>query len=40
MDIPVSPYTKYDIGKMFIRYSFDLIVELNEFEKLSTKGEL
>lgn len=40
MDMPVAPYTKYDIGKMFIRYSFDLICDLNEFEKLSIKGEL
>jgi carbamoyl-phosphate synthase large subunit len=40
MDLPVVPFNRYDIGKMFIRYSFDLIVELNEFEKLSTKGEL
>ncbi|MEI6021674.1 MAG: ATP-grasp domain-containing protein, partial [Bacteroidota bacterium] len=36
----VKPYTKYDIGKMFIRYSFDMIVELKEFEKIATMGEL
>lgn len=40
MGIPVEPFSKYDVGKMFIRYSFDLICDLNEFEKLSTKGEL
>lgn len=36
----VKPWKKYDIGKMFIRYSYDLIVELEEFEKISTLGEL
>jgi len=32
-------FTSYDIGKMFIRYSYDLIVEMKEFEQISTKGE-
>lgn len=36
----VQPYGKYEIGKMFIRYSFDMICNLSEFEKLSTLGEL
>jgi carbamoyl-phosphate synthase large subunit len=36
----VKPFTKYDIGKMFIRYSFDMITSIDEFEKLSTLGEL
>jgi len=36
----VKPYKKYDIGKLFVRYSFDLIVGLDEFEKISTLGEL
>ncbi len=36
----VKPYTRYDSGKMFIRYSFDQIVDINEFEKISTLGEL
>lgn len=36
----VEPFTKYDIGKMFIRYSFDMICNINEFEKLSINGEL
>ena len=36
----VKPYTNYDVGKMFIRYSWDMIVDLKEFEKLSTFGEL
>lgn len=36
----VKPYERYDIGKLFIRYSFDMIVGLEEFMKISTQGEL
>ncbi len=36
----VKPYTKYEVGKMFIRYSYDLITNLKDYEKLSTLGEL
>lgn len=36
----VEPFKKYDIGKLFVRYSWDMIVELEEFEKISTLGEL
>ncbi len=36
----VPPYDHYDIGKMFIRYSYDMICDLSEFQKLSTIGEL
>ncbi|MFI5151622.1 MAG: ATP-grasp domain-containing protein, partial [Bacteroidia bacterium] len=36
----VLAFKKYDIGKLFVRYSFDLIVGLDEFEKISTLGEL
>jgi carbamoyl-phosphate synthase large subunit len=36
----VQPYTKYEVGKMFIRYSWDLIVDMKEFEEISTTGEL
>jgi carbamoyl-phosphate synthase large subunit len=35
----VAPYTLYDAGKMFIRYSCNMICNLDEFEKLSTIGE-
>ena len=35
-----KPFTKYDVGKMFIRFSYDLIVSLGEFERISTVGEL
>ncbi|HBX52940.1 MAG: biotin carboxylase [Bacteroidetes bacterium RIFOXYA12_FULL_35_11] len=36
----VKPYESYDVGKMFVRYSMDMIVNLEEFEKLSMNGEL
>lgn len=35
-----APYTKYDIGKMFIRYSYDMIGDISQFEQLSITGEL
>jgi carbamoyl-phosphate synthase large subunit len=37
---PVEPFMHYDVGKMFIRYSYDMICNLDAFEKLSTLGEL
>ncbi len=36
----VPPYRGYETGKMFIRYSYDMICDLTEFQKLSTIGEL
>ena len=36
----VKPFKTYDVGKMFIRYSNDMIVDMKEFEKISTLGEL
>ena len=36
----VEPFASYKVGTMFIRYSSDLIVDINEFEKISTVGEL
>jgi carbamoyl-phosphate synthase large subunit len=33
-------YDTYSVGKMFIRYSWDMIVDLKEFETISTLGEL
>lgn len=33
-------FTNYVVGKMFIRYSYDMIVDLKEFEQISTLGEL
>ena len=36
----VETFKDYSIGKLFVRYSFDLIVDLDEFAKISTLGEL
>lgn len=36
----VKLMTDYEVGKMFIRYSYDLITDVSEFEKLSVNGEL
>lgn len=35
----VAPFNDYEFGKLFIRYSYDLIVNLSEFEQISTLGE-
>ena len=36
----VEPFETYESGKMFIRYSYDMICDLKEFETISTMGEL
>lgn len=36
----VKPFAGYKSGKMFIRYSYDMIVDITEFEKISTTGEM
>jgi carbamoyl-phosphate synthase large subunit len=40
LGLETKPYTKYESGKMFIRYAFDQIVNMSDFEKISTLGEL
>jgi carbamoyl-phosphate synthase large subunit len=40
LGMEVRPFSGYETGKMFIRYSSDLITNVKEFEKLSTLGEL
>ncbi len=40
MDKEVAPFTSFEVGKMFIRYSEDMIVDMKEFEQISTLGEL
>lgn len=40
LGMEVKPFEDYQVGKMFIRYSYDLITDLKEFEKISTLGEL
>lgn len=36
----VEPFTDYEVGKIFIRYSWDLITDITEFQKISGNGEL
>ncbi|HBE42040.1 MAG TPA: biotin carboxylase [Bacteroidales bacterium] len=40
LGMEVSPFTEYKKGIIFVRYSFDLITDINEFEKLSISGIL
>jgi carbamoyl-phosphate synthase large subunit len=40
MGIEVPPYENYQVGIMFIRYSYDIIGDISQFEKLSIYGEL
>lgn len=36
----VARFGSYDIGKMFIRYSWDLITDIKRFEQITISGEL
>lgn len=36
----VLPYKDFKVGKMFVRYAYDLIVDVEEFHTITTKGEL
>lgn len=40
MGIELEPYKLYQVGKMFIRYSWDLLGDIQEFEQLSIFGEI
>ena len=40
LGMETTPFRSYETGKMFVRYSYDLITDVSEFEKLSTLGEL
>ncbi len=36
----VETFEKYEVGKIFIRYSWDLITDIKQFENITVKGEL
>ncbi len=36
----VQPFSAYEVGKIFVRYSWDLITTMSQFEKLAVAGEL
>lgn len=40
LGMEIQPYSTYQVGKMFIRYSYDLIGDIKQFEQLSIQGEL
>ena len=40
LGMDIEPFTEYEVGKMFIRYSYDIITDISQFEYLSIKGEL
>ncbi|MDP4267772.1 MAG: ATP-grasp domain-containing protein [Bacteroidota bacterium] len=39
LGVDIEPYDSYKVGKLFIRYSWDKIVDISEFEKIATMGE-
>ncbi|MDD2798172.1 MAG: ATP-grasp domain-containing protein [Bacteroidales bacterium] len=36
----VEPFTDYEVGKIFVRYAWDLITDISEFQQISGTGEL
>jgi carbamoyl-phosphate synthase large subunit len=36
----VEPFSKYDVGKIFIRYAWDNIIDVATFQQFSSKGEI
>jgi carbamoyl-phosphate synthase large subunit len=40
MDLPVEPFKSYRPGTMFVRYTWEVITHIREFQQLSTRGEL
>lgn len=40
LGIMVEPFESYEVGKMFVRYSYDMIVGIKDLEKLTINGEL
>ncbi len=40
LGMEVKPMTHYDIGCMFVRYSYDMIVDIDQFQQISVHGEL
>lgn len=40
LQLPFKPFTEYSVGKMFIRYSMDAIVEMEQYQQIQLFGEL
>lgn len=35
----VEPLPRYEVGKIFVRYSWDLLTDMRQFEKIAVTGE-
>jgi carbamoyl-phosphate synthase large subunit len=40
LGMDIKPFTSYDVGKIFVRYSYDMIIDMKDCEKISTTGEI
>lgn len=40
LEKPVQPYTEFKVGTMFIRYSMDMIVDIESHQRFTIEGEL
>ena len=40
LGLQIKPFKKFDVGKIFVRYSYDMIIDWNDFEKISTQSEI
>ena len=40
LGLEVKPFKKYDVGKVFVRYSWDKIIDISDFHTISGTGEL
>lgn len=40
LGLKVDPMKEYKVGSMFVRYAWDMIVDIQEFQTISTEGEL
>ena len=37
--LPVAPVPEYDAGKLFIRYTYEIVTDMTNFQKVVTRGE-
>lgn len=40
LGLEIQPFAGYQVGKMFVRYSWDMIVDIDQFSQLAITGEL
>jgi len=39
LNLPLSPSNGYEAGKLFVRYSFELVTDMEAFQNVVTRGE-